>query len=77
MFHRESIIPAPERPREIEEKRGVLERVVLEFRGILGKQPGRAPSFESVTTEDRGQGVDGLAATTTQTALFTAASSRT
>jgi hypothetical protein len=44
---------------------------------VLEKQPGRAPSLESVTTEDRGRGVDGLAATTTQTALFTAASSRT
>ena len=41
------------------------------------KQPGRAPSFESATTEDRGQRVDGLEAAATQTALFTAASFRT
>jgi hypothetical protein len=41
------------------------------------KQPGRAPSFESAATEDSVQRVDGLATTATQTALFTAASSRT
>ena len=41
------------------------------------KQPGRAPSFESAATEDSVQRVDGLETAATQTALFTAASSRT
>ena len=41
------------------------------------KTPDRAPSFVSATAEDHGQGVDGLVAAATQTALFTAASSRT
>jgi len=43
----------------------------------LEKQPGRAPSFESAATEDFCQGVDGLEAAATPTALFTAASFRT
>ena len=41
------------------------------------KQPGRAPSFESATTENSVQRVDGLESAATQTALFTAASFRT
>ena len=41
------------------------------------KQPGRAPSFASATTEDFCRGVYGLESTATQTALFTAASFRT
>jgi len=47
------------------------------MRRIQEKQPDRAPSLESATTEDTCQRVYGLVATATQTALFTAASFRT